>query len=131
MSLASHKNGLRKMFKRGGLGPWVLPFGGEIATTVPSLKKEDPMQDFIPPKPPKSFRIVLELTRSEKRLDAVLLAAIKAQNEDLTLREISRTKYKELFNEGKIQIKGQRATPSSAVAKGTTYVDILGYKNSK
>lgn len=87
------------------------------------------MSDFIPPKPPKSFRIVLELNRSEKRLDVVLLAAIKAQNEDLNLREISRTQYKELFKDGKIQIKGQRATPSSAVAKGVTYVDILGFKN--
>lgn len=87
------------------------------------------MQDFIPPKPPKSFRIVLELNRSEKRLDNVLLAAIKAQNEDLNLREITRTAYKDLFKEGKITIKGQRATPSSSVAKGITYVDIVGYKN--
>ena len=75
------------------------------------------MQDFIPPQPAKSFRIVLELNRSEKRLDTVLLAAIKAQNEDLNLREITRTKYKELFNSGKILIKGQKATPSSSVAK--------------
>lgn len=87
------------------------------------------MQDFIPPQPAKSFRIVLELNRSEKRLDTVLLAAIKAQNEDLNLREITRTKYKELFNSGKILIKGQKATPSSSVAKGITYVDILGFKN--
>ncbi|KHD88370.1 MAG: hypothetical protein OM95_09545 [Bdellovibrio sp. ArHS] len=87
------------------------------------------MQDFIPPRPPKSFRLVLELNRSEKRLDTVLLAAIKAQNEDLNLREITRTQYKELFKEGKILIKGQRATPSSSVAKGVTYVDILGFKN--
>ena len=89
------------------------------------------MQDFVPPQPPKSFRIVLELNRSAKRLDAVLLAAIKAQNEDLNLRETSRTEFKELFNSGKIQIKGQKATPSSGVAKGITYVDILGFKNSK
>lgn len=87
------------------------------------------MQDFIPPQPAKSFRIVLELNRSEKRLDTVLLAAIKAQNEDLNLREITRTKYKELFTSGKILIKGQKATPSSSVAKGVTYVDILGFKN--
>ena len=85
------------------------------------------MQDFIPPRPPKSFRIVLELVRSEKRLDTVLLAAIKQQNDNLNLREITRTKYKELFNSGKILIKGQRATPSSSLTKGTTYVDILGY----
>jgi hypothetical protein len=43
------------------------------------------------------------------------------------LREISRTKMKELFTTGRILIKGQRATPSSALAKGITYVDILGY----
>ncbi|WP_347357917.1 hypothetical protein [Bdellovibrio sp.] len=87
------------------------------------------MQDFIPPQPPKSFRIVLELFKSAKRLDGVLLTAIKNQNEDLNLREISRTQYKELFKSGKILIKGQRATPSSSVSKGITYVDILGYKN--
>ena len=85
------------------------------------------MQEFIPPRPPKSYRIVLELSRSEKRLDTVLLAAIKQCNDNLNLREISRTKYKELFNNGQIMIKGQRATPSSSVAKGTTYVDILKY----
>lgn len=87
-------------------------------------------EDFVPPRPPKSFRITLELNRAEKRLDTVLLTAIKAQNEDLNLREISRTKFKELFNSGKIMIKGQRATPSSAVAKGITYVDILGYSKT-
>lgn len=89
------------------------------------------MEDFIPPQPPKSFRVTLELNRSEKRLDNVLLAAIKAQNENLDLREVTRTKFKELFNTGKILIKGQRATPSSSVAKGITYVDILGYPTKK
>jgi exonuclease III len=84
--------------------------------------------DNIPKKPANSFRIALELYRAEKRLDTVLLQAIKQQNENLDLREISRTKFKELFNEGKIQIKGQNARPSSAIAKGTTYVDILGFK---
>ncbi len=86
------------------------------------------MNDNIPKKPANSFRITLELNRAEKRLDTVLLQAIKAQNENLDLREISRTKFKELFNSGKIQIKGQNARPSSAVAKGITYVDILGFK---
>ena len=85
------------------------------------------MSDYIPPVPPKSARIVLELNRSENRLDSVLLAAIKQQNGNLNLREITRTKYKELFKTGQILIKGQRATPSSSVAKGITYVDILGY----
>ena len=86
------------------------------------------MQDHIPPKPPNSFRITLDQIASGKRLDALLLAAIKAQNENLTLREISRTTFKELFATGKIQIKGQNATPSSSINKGITYVDILGYK---
>ena len=84
-------------------------------------------EEFVPPRPPKSFRIVLELNRAAKRIDVVLLAALKAQNENLNLREISRTKFKELFTTGKILIKGQRARSSSAVAKGITYVDILGY----
>lgn len=70
---------------------------------------------------------MIELNRAEKRLDSVLLNALKQQNENLNLREISRTRIKELFSTGKILIKGQRATPSSALAKGITYVDILGY----
>ncbi len=86
------------------------------------------MTNPIPAKPKNSFRITLELYRSEKRLDSTLLKAIKEQNENLDLREISRTTFKTLFNEGKIQIKGQIARPSSAIAKGTTFVDILGYK---
>lgn len=85
------------------------------------------MQDFIPPQPPKSFRIVLDLHRSEKRLDSVLLAALHDQDENAKLKVISRSKFKELFSTGKIMIKGQRATPSSALAKGITYVDILGF----
>lgn len=89
------------------------------------------MKDQIPPQPANSFRIVLELNRAEKRLDNVLLLAIRSQNENLDLREVTRTTFKELFNSGKIQIKGQNARPSSAVAKGTTYVDILGYKHKK
>lgn len=86
------------------------------------------MQDHIPPQPANSFRITLDLLAGAKRLDAILLQAIKAQNDNLTLREISRTGFKELFATGKIQIKGQNATPSSALARGITYVDILGFK---
>ncbi len=86
------------------------------------------MEDNIPPKPDNSFRITLDLLRPAGRLDAVLLQAIKGQNENLTLREISRTAFKELFNSGKIQIKGQNARPSSGLAKGITYIDILGFK---
>ncbi len=83
------------------------------------------MTDHVPPQPPNSVRVVLELFRAEKRLDNVLLTALRAQKEDINLKNITRTGYKELFNSGKILIKGQRAKPSSAVAKGTTYVDVL------
>lgn len=86
------------------------------------------MENHIPPKPPKSFRVVLDLVRSEKRLDTPLLAALRAQKENLDLQNITRTEFKELFNEGKVLIKGQRAKVSSAVAKGITYVDIVGFK---
>ncbi len=86
------------------------------------------MTDHIPPQPANSFRLVLELNSPEKRLDTVLLRAIKGQNDNLNLREITRTAYKELFNSGKILIKGQQARPSSSLAKGITYVDIIGFK---
>lgn len=83
------------------------------------------MKDYIPPQPPKSFRIVLELERSESRMDTVLLNALKAQKEDLNMRNITRGKLKEYFTNGQVQIKGQIARPSSGLAKGTTYIDIL------
>lgn len=86
------------------------------------------MKDNIPAQPQNSVRITLDLARAEKRLDTTLLKAIKEQNQNLNLREISRVAFKQLFTDGKIQIKGQRAKPSSALAKGITYVDILGFK---
>ena len=85
------------------------------------------MSDNIPARPPKSFRIVLQLQRSEKRLDNVLLQALRDQSENKALQDISRTTFKGLFTSGKVFIKGQRARPSSALATGTTYVDILGF----
>lgn len=85
------------------------------------------MIDQVPPRPPKSFRIVLELNARQSRMDNTLLAALKDQSENSQLRLISRQGLKNLFLDGKIQIKGQRAKPSSALAKGTTYVDVLGY----
>lgn len=87
------------------------------------------MENHVPPQPANSIRIVLELNRSENRLDAILLRSIK-ESKNLNLREISRVAYKKLFAEGKIQIKGQNARPSSALAKGITYVDILGFKSN-
>ncbi len=85
------------------------------------------MIDKVPEQPPKSFRIVLELTSRVSRMDNTLLTALKSQNENLDLRNISRQGLKSLFTEGRVQIKGQRARPSSALAKGLTYVDILGF----
>ncbi len=80
-----------------------------------------------PPKPANSFRITLNLSTSHSRMDSILLEALKNQTENLELKNISRSALKALFAEGKIQIKGQRAKPSSALAGGITYVDILGY----
>lgn len=85
------------------------------------------MQDHIPARPAGSFRVVLELNSSGSRLDSVLLKTLRDQKENLDLQNISRTAYKDLFQSGKIMIKGQRARPSSTLAKGTTYIDILGY----
>ncbi len=76
---------------------------------------------------PNAFRLTLNLDYAETRMDNVLLAALRAQNENTKLKEISRSALKELFNQKKILIKGQRAKSSSALAKGVTYVDILGF----
>ena len=88
-------------------------------------KVDNKTDKHVPPTPHRAFRVVLELHRTEKRLDQVLLEALRAQKQDLNLQQISRTAFKELFNSGRIRIKGQQARPSSAVAKGLTYIDIL------
>ena len=75
--------------------------------------------------------MVLELHRPEKRIDNVLLAALKAQKENLDLAILSRQEFKQLFLDGRILIKGQRARASSSLNKGLTYVDILGYPKTK
>ena len=80
-----------------------------------------------PARPPKSFRITLTLEYPETRMDNVLLNALREQNENMTLKNISRAALKQLFTDKKIMIKGQRAKSNSALAKGTTYVDILGF----
>jgi 23S rRNA-/tRNA-specific pseudouridylate synthase len=77
-------------------------------------------RDYTPARPANSFRVVLVLNSSGQRLDE--------QKQSLDLKNISRSVYKELFSTGKILIKGQRAKPSSSLAKGETFVDILGYK---
>ena len=85
----------------------------------------DEKKDFTPPQPKNSFRVVITMNRSGERLDAMLLQKLREQKENLTLFNISRMAYKELFASGKITIKGQKAKPSSTLAKGDTYIDIL------
>jgi hypothetical protein len=82
----------------------------------------------IPEQPPESLRLTLTLNHKQPRLDTILLEAIRGQEKNLELKRISRTAYKTLFNEKRILIKGQCAKPSSALAAGVTYVDILGYE---
>jgi len=86
------------------------------------------MTATIPPaQTEKAFRIALNLDHPESRIDNVLLSALREQNENEVLKTLSRAALKELFSQKKILIKGQRAKSSSSLAKGTTYVDILGY----
>lgn len=81
----------------------------------------------IPDQPANSFRIAINLEQPVERLDNVLLDALREQNENDKLKAISRTALKNLFNEKRIEIKGQRAKSNSSLAKGVTYVDILGF----
>lgn len=81
----------------------------------------------IPEQPANSYRIKLELEWPESRMDNVLLNALREQNDNMTLKHISRGALKELFTNKKILIKGQRAKSNSSLAKGVTYVDILGF----
>lgn len=78
-------------------------------------------------KPRNAFRVTLVLTSPKPRIDQVLLEELRKQSASLELKNISRTTFKELFKKKRIRIKGQPAVPSSALAAGTTYVDILGY----
>jgi hypothetical protein len=82
-----------------------------------------------PEQPKNSFRVTLNLTSSQ-RIDSVLLDELRAQDRNLDLKNMSRTKLKALFKERRIQIKGQSAVPSSSIAVGTTFVDILGYEEN-
>ncbi|NDC39118.1 MAG: hypothetical protein EBZ48_13910 [Proteobacteria bacterium] len=79
-----------------------------------------------PPQPPHSFRVTLGIS-SRQRIDTVLLAELKKQDLNPALKNISRTAYKKLFKEKRILLKGQSAVPSSLLATGITYVDILGF----
>jgi hypothetical protein len=88
----------------------------------------DTMTDSTPApmtQPENSLRLVLNLSTPRPRIDQVLIEELRKQNENLDLKIISRMKLKELFKKKKVQIKGQSAVPSSSLAQGTTYVDIL------
>ena len=77
--------------------------------------------------PANSFRVTISLPSARPRIDQVLLEELRKQSRNTILKNISRTEFKELFKKKRILIKGQPATPSSALASGTTVVDILGY----
>jgi len=83
------------------------------------------MTEIIPEQPKNSFRVTLSLMHREPRMDNVLLTALRSQDENPTLKIVSRGALKTMFQTSKIMIKGQRAKSSSSLAKGTTYVDIL------
>lgn len=78
-----------------------------------------------PEKPDNSFRVTLELQDKESRLDLVLLKALANQEENIELKNISKTQFKKLFTDKRVLIKGQSAKAKSSVNSGTTFVDIL------
>lgn len=79
----------------------------------------------VPPQPDNSVRITLVLERRSDRLDGLLLEAMRRKIENKKVCDISRSALKALFAQHKVLIKGQPARPSSSVATGTTYVDVL------
>ena len=83
--------------------------------------------DFLPQQPLQSFRVVLNLNSSRRRLDQILLEELRKQDKNLILKAISRVEFKALFKKKRIRIKGQAALASSGLASGTTFVDILGF----
>lgn len=96
-------------------------------TITPVTTTSEVADLYVPPRPAKSYRIVLNLNYRSDRMDTVLIEALRNQSENASLKIISRGALKELFTNGKIEIKGQRAKSNSAINKGITYVDILGY----
>jgi hypothetical protein len=80
-----------------------------------------------PKKPTNAYRVTLKLTRPAARIDQVLREALRNQKENLPLKVLSRLDFKDLFKKKQIRIKGQPAVPSSSLAEGTTFVDILGF----
>ena len=88
------------------------------------------MTENLPPQPKNSFRVTLNVSFGPVRLDTVLMEALRAQDQNPTLKALSRANFKELFKDKRIQIKGQNAKPASEIAKGTTYVDIIGFTSN-
>lgn len=84
-------------------------------------------EPIVPPQPANSFRVILTVTTHKPRLDVVLMEALRNQNRNLDLKILSRNAFKALFEKKHIRIKGQPARPSSTLAKGITYVDIIGF----
>ncbi len=78
-----------------------------------------------PPLVKGAFRLKLMMNSRQKRLDVHLLEALRGQEENDSLKRISRTQFKKLFDEKKILIKGQPAKPSSSLNTGATYVDVI------
>lgn len=99
----------------------------ENTTETTITEMSTPTDLYVPVRPAKSFRIIINLNYRSERMDTVLIEALRNQNENATLKIISRGALKELFTNGKIEIKGQRAKSNSAINKGMTYVDILGF----
>ncbi len=83
-----------------------------------------------PKRPANSFRIILDLPVAQ-RIDSILLAELRKQERSPQLKGISRAAFKELFKKKRIQLKGQPARPSSHLAVGITYVDILGFEDAE
>ncbi len=79
----------------------------------------------IPVQPANSYRLTLTLTTGVSRLDSTLMKALRDQDDHLSLKNITRDQFKKLFKDKRVLIKNQSARPSSALAKGTTYIDIL------
>ncbi|MFT6633507.1 MAG: hypothetical protein ACJAS4_003478 [Bacteriovoracaceae bacterium] len=78
-----------------------------------------------PEVPENSFRVIIEVEDREPRLDTILFEALKAQNENDDLKNISKIQLKKLFTEKKVLIKGQSAKAKSGINAGKTFVDIL------
>ena len=74
-----------------------------------------------------AYRITLELSSYEPRLDSVLMKACRNETKNPKLQAITRAQFKTLFKGKKIIIKDQPARASSSLSSGTTYVDIVGF----